>query len=221
MPNDTFNRMNSNLKRDQIPKHKAENWRKNFSEEKKLSFNLSTPQLLLQKETYKILNTEGENRIRVYLGLEEDLIDGKNVLCAFAVSAFLMGSGDVYADYETPVFKLSKENENFSQKTSEVIESIRRYRKWRAGELDAGNEWAAFRKYIYPNAYLLTKFELHEIFNTQNRPEAQIDFGISKTMDMMVYPGTSESRSVEDDSEVYNNGSLCPPICDERSIYNS
>ena len=213
--------MNSKLKRDQIPQRKAENWRKNFNDEKKLSFNLIAPRLILKKETYKILHGEDENRIRIYLGIEKEMADGKHVLCAFAVSSFLMGSGEVYADYETPVFKLGEKNEDYSQNTGEVIESIRRYRKWRSGELDAENEWAAFRQYIYPNAYLLTKFELHEIFNTQNRPEAQIDFGIAKTMDVMLYPTATESRSDSDDVEVYNNGSLCPPYCDEKSIYNS
>jgi len=213
--------MSAKLKRDEIPKRKAQNWRRSFNEEKKLSFNLSVPQIILQKETYKSLNGEDENRVRIYLGLEEEMVNGKHVLCAFAVSAFLMGSGDVYADYETPVFKLSKENVNYAQKTSEVIDSIRRYRKWRAGELDDENEWAPFRQYIYPKAYLLTKFELHEIFNNQNRQEAQIDFGVSKMMNVMIYPNTIDSRAMDDDSEVYNEGGLCPPICDERSIYNS
>lgn len=213
--------MSTKLKRDEIPREKAHNWRRNFEEEKKLSFTLDVPQIILEKETYKILTSEDENRVRIYLGLEPEMVDGKYVLCAFAVSAFLMGSGDVYADYETPVFKLGRENENFSQKSGEVIESIRRYRKWRAGELDAENELAPFRKYIYPNAFLLTKFELHEIFNTQNRPEAQIDFGVSKTMEVMIYPTTTDERAANDDSEVFNFGGLCPPYCDERSIYNS
>jgi hypothetical protein len=127
----------------------------------------------------------------------------------------------VYTDYETPVFKLGKVNENYSLKTNEVIESIRRFRKWRSGEIDGNNELAAFRKYIYPNAYLLTKFELHEIFNNQNKTEAQIDFGISKTMNLMLYASVDENRSEDDKSEVYNQGGLCPPTCDERSIYNS
>ncbi|MFW5755202.1 MAG: hypothetical protein ACOC13_02505 [Tangfeifania sp.] len=213
--------MNLKLKRDQIPQRKAENWRKNFNDEKKLSFNLTSPRLILKKETYKILHSEDENRIRIYLGLEKDMADGKYVLCAFAVSSFLMGSGEVYADYETPVFKLGEKNEDYSHNTAEVIESIRRYRKWRSGELDADNEWAAFRQYIYPNAYLFTKFELHEIFKNQDKPEAQIDFGISKTMNVMVYAESKEVRSTEDDSEVFNYGALCPPICDNNSIYNS
>ena len=132
-----------------------------------------------------------------------------------------MGSGDVYADYETPVFKLSKINENYSAKTSEVIESLRRYRKWRLGELDGDNENASFRKYIYPNAYLLTKSELHDIFNAQNKQKAQIEFGISKTMDAMIYPHVSENRAFDDNTEVFSNSGLCPPSCDERSIYNS
>lgn len=213
--------MSKKLKRDELPKQQAQNWRTNYNQEKKLSFNLVVPQIILQKQTYIKLNGEDENRLRIYLGLEAEKKDGRHVLCAFAVSSFLMGSGDVYADYETPVYFLNKENEDYSNKTAEVIESIRRYRKWRSGELDAENELASFRQYIYPNAYLLTKSELHEIFNTQNRPEAQIDFGISKTMNIMIYPVSMENRPDVDDSEVFNYGSLCPPYCDERSIYNS
>lgn len=213
--------MNKKLKRDELPKPKARNWRMNFDEEKKLSFNLEMPRIILQKETYTKLNSEDENRLRIYLGLEAEKQDGKHVLCAFAVSAFLMGSGDVYADYETPVFKLGKENEDFSNRTGEVIKSIRRYRKWRSGDMNTEDKLAPFRQYMYPNAYLLTKSELHEIFKNQNRPEAQIDFGISKTMEVMVYPMATEFRSVDDESEVYNEGGVCPPHCDERSIYNS
>ncbi len=213
--------MSANLKRDQIPQKQAQNWRMNFSEEEKLTFSLLKPPIVIQKETYKLLNGEDENRVRIYLGLEPDKVEGKYVLCAFAISAFLLGSGDVYADYETPVFKLGKTNENFSSKTNEVKESIKRFRHWREGELDAENETASFRKYIYPNAYLMTKYELHEIFNTQNSQEAQISFGISKTMNAMIYPDVKESRAHDDSSEVFDFCRLCPPNCDERSMYNS
>ena len=209
------------LKRDQMQPEKAKYWRINFRDEQQQTFNLLVPRILLQKDTYKTLSSEDENRIRIYLGLETEQQDGKFVLCAYAVSSFLIGSGDVYADYETPVFKLGEVNENYSQKTGEVINSIRRYRQWRNGELNAEDASAPFRKFIYPNAYLLTKFELHEIFNNQNRPEAQIDFGISKTMNAMIYPVASEIRTMDDDSEVYNDTGVCPPHCDERSIYNS
>ncbi len=210
------------LKRDQLPPKKAENWRKSFNEESKLTFNLKVPQIILQKETYKTLIGENENRVRVYLGLEPEKNEGKYELCAYAVSAFLLGSGDVYADYETPVFKLSKKNINLSDNNKMVIESIRMYRKWRSGELDANDEGAPFRQYIYPNAYLLTKFELHELFNAQNRAEIQLEFGIAKTMDVIIGPvRTMEMQTSEEDDDVFNHAGLCPPYCDERSIYNS
>jgi hypothetical protein len=57
--------MGSNLKRDQIPPKQAEYWRRNFAEEQKNIFNLSVPQILLQKETYKKLAGENENRLRI------------------------------------------------------------------------------------------------------------------------------------------------------------
>ncbi len=213
--------MTSKLKRDQIPPQEVTNWKNSIEEEKKLTFNLEVHQIILQKETYKKLAGENENRLRIYLGLEPINENGILELCAFAVSAFLLGSGDVYVDYETPVFKLEKQNVDFSMKREEVIESIRRYRKWRLGELDAGNETAAFRKYIYPNAYLLTKFELHEIFNIQNKNTAFLEFGISKTMNVMISPEADKNSDVEGELNVYNYCGLCPPDCDDRSIYNS
>ena len=213
--------MNSKLKRDQIQPDKAINWRKNFKEEEKLTLNLKIPKIILQKSTYKTLAGENENRVRIYLGLEPLDGNGKLELCAFAVSAFLLGSGDVYVDYEIPVFKLGKINEDYSSKTSKVIESLKRYRSWRFGEIDGENETAKVRQYIYPNAYLLTKFELHDIFNIQDKKEAEIDFGISKTMNLMIYPDAVENRSLDDDSEVFDFSGTCPPICDEGSIYNS
>lgn len=212
--------MTSKLKRDQLPKDKAINWRKNIKEEEKLTLNLKVSHFVLQRETYKILAGENENRVRIYLGLEPEKKEGKHELCAFAVSAFLLGSGDVYVDYETPVYKLNKKNEDFSKSTKEVIESIRRYRSWRAGEIEPEAEGAAFRQYIYPNGYLMTKYELHEIFNVQNKPEAQIEFGISKTMNVMISPTVVETRALEDDSDVFDFAETCPPICDEGSPYN-
>lgn len=212
--------MTSKLKRDQIPQQKANNWKKSFIEEEKLTFNLKVPQIVLEKQTYKILAGDNENRVRIYLGLESVKEGEKLELCAFAVSAFLLGSGDVYVDYETPVFKLEKQNVDFSSKTSEVIESIKRYRSWRSGELDNENKTAPFRQYIYPNGYLLTKFELHEIFNVQNKKEALIEFGISKLMEIMLRSELVGSRDFEEESEIFNYGNPCPPYCDDRSIYN-
>lgn len=213
--------MSLKLKRDQIPPEQAKNWRQNFNEEREKTFNLEVPKIILEKETYQKLAGENENRVRIYLALEEETKGGKSVLCAFAVSAFLLGSGDVYADYETPVFKLEEKNIDFSNKTNEVIESIRRYRKWRAGETDADQEFAKVRQYIYPKAYLLTKFELHEIFVSQDSKEAEIDFGISKVMNTMIYPGPIATSKDDESLEVFDVTGLCPPFCDERSIYNS
>ncbi len=216
--------MTQKLKRDQLPPQKAKNWRKNFEDESSKTFNLKVPRIILQKETYKSLIGENENRVRVYLGLEQNKEEDKHVLCAYAVSAFLLGSGDVYADYETPVFKLTEYNEDYSDNTEGVIESIRLYRQWRLGEIDENDAGAPFRQYIYPNAYLLTKYELHELFNAQNKNEIEIQFGISKTMDVMLSPVTSEVTVADDDGvpvETFNNAGLCPPYCDERSIYNS
>lgn len=218
--------MTQKLKRDQLAPHQANNWKKSFKEETKLTFNLKVPHIILQKETYKSLIGENENRVRVYLGIEQKKDDDKYRLCAFAVSAFLLGSGDVYADYETPVFKLEKENVDCSDKTKDVIESIRLYRRWRAGELDEKAEGAAYRQYIYPNGYLLTKYELHELFNAQNKDEIQINFGISKSMNVMLsaVPSASMLKSAGvggSDEEVFDIAGPCPPDCDERSIYNS
>jgi hypothetical protein len=218
--------MAAKLKRDQIPIQKANNWRKSLKEEEKLTLNLKIPQIILQKETYKLLAGENENRVRVYLGLEPESKNGKLELCAFAVSAFQLGSGDVYVDYETPAFKLEKKNVDFSTDTAAVIESIKRYKSWRAGELDAESEGADIRQYIYPCAYLLTKFELHEIFNVQDKKEAEIEFGISKRMDVMISPNVMDSNVMRTtsrmaDSEVYNYGEPCPPNCDDRSPYST
>lgn len=213
--------MGSNLKRDQVPPKQAEYWRRNFSEERKNLFNLKVPQIILQKDTYKKLAGENENRLRIYLGLETETDDGKLVLCAYAVSSFLLGSGDVYVDYETPVYKLGVKNENYSDKSNQVIDSIRTYRKWRLGELDSENNSAEFRKYIFPNAYLLTKYELHEIFNVQGKLDAQIEFGVTKTMNLLISPEVKEDKAFDDESDYFDYAGLCPPICDDGSIYNS
>jgi len=213
--------MGSILKRDQIPPKQAEYWRRNFAEEQKSIFNLMVPQILLQRDTYKKLAGENENRLRIYLGLESEMAEGRYVLCAYAVSAFLLGSGDVYVDYETPVYKLGVKNENYADRSKQVIESIRSYRKWRLGELDSEVETAAFRKYIFPNAYLLTKYELHEIFNVQAKLEAQIEFGVTKTMNILISPEVNVNRAFDDEGEVFDHAIPCPPVCDEGSIYNS
>jgi len=219
--------MTAKLKRDQLPLKKAENWKKNFKEEIKETFNLKVPPIRLQKETYKTLIGENENRVRIYLGLNTEKVEGEYELCAYAVSAFLLGSGDVYADYEIPVFKLDKKNINVSDNINAVIESIRMYRKWRAGELDSDQAGAAFRLYIYPNAYLLTKYELHDLFNVQNVPDIQIELGVSKTMNVMLSPASASSgetflknAAVAEEEGPFDFAQPCPPDCDERSVFN-
>jgi hypothetical protein len=213
--------MSLNLKRDQVPPEQAENWVINLMEEENLTFNLIVPPIVLQKETYNILTRENENRIRIYLGLEPEKRDGKFIICAYAVSAFLMGSGEVFRDYENPVYKLEKLNQNQSSTSSQVVENIRRYQKWRAGELDAENEYARFRKFIYPKAFLISKYELHEIFTMQNKEEAQISFGISKTMNTLIYPDVQEKRATKEQMMVFDFADPCPPYCDKSSFYNS
>lgn len=214
--------MTKKLKRDQLPPEKAKYWKKNFEQEKHDTFKLKLPKIVLQKDTYKTLAGENENRVRIYLGLEQKKDDDKYVLCAFAVSAFLLGSGDVYADYESPVFKLDAKNVDYSDNTAEVLESIRLYRKWRSGEIEAEDPGAAYRQYIYPNGYLLTKFELHELFNVKNAPEVNVEFGIDRSMSVMLSAdSTLKSVDESEDEEYFNFGKLCPPICDERSIYNT
>lgn len=213
--------MSLNLKRDQVPPEQAENWVINLMEEENLTFNLIVPPIVLQKETYNILTRENENRIRIYLGLESEKRDGKFIMCAYAVSAFLMGSGEVFRDYENPVYKLEKLNQNQSSTSSQVVENIRRYQKWRAGELDAENEYARFRKFIYPKAFLISKYELHEIFTMQNKEEAQISFGISKTMNTLIYPDVQEKRATKEQMMVFDFADPCPPYCDKSSFYNS
>ncbi|MBN2635038.1 MAG: hypothetical protein JXR61_02125 [Prolixibacteraceae bacterium] len=217
------------LKRDQLPKPKAENWKENLKEEEKLSMNLKLSPIILQKETYKILAGENENRLRIYLGLEPVKKEGKYELCAYAVSSFLLGSGDVYVDYETPVFKLEKQNFNVSDKINDVLESIKMYRKWRLGELDSEHQGADYRQYIYPNAFLMTKYELHELFNVQNASELKVEFGISKTMSPMISTVKPHGESVHDEENkmIESNEDApfdfmdpCPPFCDERSIFN-
>ena len=216
------------LKRDQLPVQKAENWRNNIKEEEKLSLDLKLKTIILQKDTYKILAGENENRLRIYLGLEPEKKEGKYELCAYAVSAFLLGSGDVYVDYETPVFKLDKKNINVSDSIEAVIESIRLYRKWRLGELDAEQNGAMYRQYIFPNAFLLTKYELHELFNVQNSNDLQIEFGISKTMSPMISPiapkssetGVEQISMSKESTAPFDYAETCPPNCDERSIFN-
>ncbi len=212
--------MKSNLKPDQVPPPQARNWENNLEAERSLTFDILVPPIFIQKETYLKLTGENEGRIRIYLGLEPEKKEGKYVLCSYAISTFLMGSGEVFRDYENPVFKLDPENNDVSSNTGAVIENIQRYRLWRNGKLDPGNAAAALRKYIYPNAYLLSKYELNEIFSSGNE-RAQISFGISKTMNAMVYPGIKNTAPSEESPLVFNFSHPCPPVCDGSSIFNA
>ncbi len=210
---------NLSLKRDQLPPKQAESWASNIELEKKLSFNLHVPLITLNKETYKVLSGENENRIRIYLGLEAKTANDMYILCAFAVPTFLMGSGEVFRDYENPVFKLSPGYQDKPIQSAEAIRSIKLYQKWRDGELDEKSEWAGIRKYIYPKAFLIGKYELHEIFNVQNKKELQISFGISKTMNVLIYPEVKETRKIIEQKMVFDFTDPCPPDCDRSSIF--
>lgn len=74
-------------------------------------------------------------------------------------------------------------------------------------------------------AYLRSKFELHELFNAQKHDEIKIEFGIEKTMSAMLsaVPTVNSLKSAGDDlgEEEFDFARPCPPTCDERSIYNS
>jgi hypothetical protein len=78
-----------------------------------------------------------------------------------------------------------------------------------------------FRKFIYPKAFLINKYELHEIFTMQNKEEAQISFGISKTMNAMIYPDVKEKREAKDQGMVFDFAIHALLICDQSSVYNS
>jgi hypothetical protein len=55
----------------------------------------------------------------------------------------------------------------------------------------------------------------------QNKEEAQISFGIAKTMSALIYPDVKENRTAKDQAMVFDFSQPCPPVCDESSIYNS
>jgi hypothetical protein len=40
-------------------------------------------------------------------------------------------------------------------------------------------------------------------------------------MDAMIYPQATEMRNDDSPGEVFDNTGICPPFCDERSIYNT
>lgn len=44
------------------------------------------------------------------------------------------------------------------------------------------------------------------------------EFGISKTMNGMLVSDWDETRTVGNETEVYNNGFPCPLFCDARSL---
>lgn len=203
--------MSQGLKRDQISPVQYKALKHCFEAEKELSFDVEVGNIVLHKTTYKKLVSDNENRIRIYFGLENK--NQQNVICAFAVSAFLMGSGDVFVDYEVPVFKLNEQNEDFSSKTGEVVKCIQSYRKWLDGKVNSGNKFANVRKYIYPKGFLFAGFELHEIFNNQQLLTAQINLGIKKNLTVLV-------SSADSEDEVFGVKSFCPPLCDDKSIYN-
>jgi len=57
--------------------------------------------------------------------------------------------------------------------------------------------------------------------NVQGKLEAQIELGVTKTMNILIWPEAKESMVFEDEGEVFDYGTPCPPFCDEGSIYNS
>jgi hypothetical protein len=55
----------------------------------------------------------------------------------------------------------------------------------------------------------------------QGKLDAQIEFGVSKTMNILISPEVKENKLFDDEGDVFDYGTLCPPFCDEVSIYNS
>ena len=197
------------LKKDQLAPVQAKSWIENLTDEK--TFSLVIPEIILQRKTYEILANKNLNRVRIKLGLE--VADAGYQLCVFAVSAFPDESCECgYFDNITSVYKLTPENEDYSQKLAEVDEAVNLWKSWRLGETGDG-ESPAVKQYIYPISYLLTKLELNEIFNVEGKDVAQIGFGISKIFNAMIYSGLKTTKDNGEDETVFDYGTICPPDC--------
>jgi len=198
------------LKRDEVPYYESKNWKDNYLKEQTQSLEVIIPDFYLEKSTYEILSVNNQNRIRVYLGLEEEKQEGKYVACLFAFSSY--PTGDClcgYIDLKKPVYKLTATNQDYSDNLDEVKTAIARWKSWRSGETDPESEYAMERQYIYPLAYLLTKYEMIELFVTQLYEKIKIDFGIEKLMKAMI-----SAVSDANPTGVYDYTDPCPPMCD-------
>ncbi|MBN1821592.1 MAG: hypothetical protein JXR31_10930 [Prolixibacteraceae bacterium] len=198
------------LKKDQVAPIQANNWIENLTVEK--TFNLIIPEIILQKSTCELLANNNLFRIRVKLGLEP--VDNTYQICAFALSSAPNGSCNCgFIDNVTPVYKLTPQNEDYSQKPAEVEEAVNLWKSWRLGEIGDGTD-APARQYIYPISYLLTKFELNEIFLVEGKDIAQIGFGITKSFNPMIYSGLKGTANNGDDT-VFDFSQPCPPYCND------
>jgi hypothetical protein len=198
------------LLKDQVAPIQAANWKENIATEK--TFNLEISRILLQKNTFDILSKGNQNWIRVKLGLEE--VDGKLTICAFAQASVLDGRCPTsYVDLPYPIYKLGEENIDFSNRITEVNASLTRWESWRNGEIGDGED-APARKYIYPISYLLTKPALNQIFNYQQKDTALLNFGIVKTMTVMIYSNIAAQSDNDDPiGDIFDYSQICPPYC--------
>ncbi len=202
------------LKRNQVSNNLVQNWDQNLDDEKSKTFDLLISPIYMESKTFTILGKNNENRIRVYLGLEENLQDGKQVICAFAVGTFSLGDNTgIYEDYPTPIYKLSKVNEDFSGKIEEANASILKWQNWRDGVGEDPTNNVIVRKYIYPICYLLTKYELYEIFDIQGKELAFVSFGIEKSMKLLIQSDPDLSKGGDDEPFIYDYADPCPPMC--------
>lgn len=200
------------MKTNQIPAEKAKGWMKNFEKEKQSS-QLKWKPFFLEKSTYEKLTGDAPKRIRIYLGLEKAENGGQEVV-AFAVATAPDATG-VFRDLTDVVFKLGKENIDYSAKTEEVKAALKAWREWKKSDSSAK---AKSRESIYPNGFLTHDEEFKEILAKQGKKRAIVEFGMEEQVTLLL-ASDEEATAKTPEISYFDFMEPCPPVCDSGSDF--
>lgn len=182
-------------------------WQKYFADEDGNIFEVFQKNpIIMSKTVYQRLTANPDHHIRIYFGL-----DSTNHPKAIAVSSYptatpdvdLMGYvwNDITSDGN--IFELYS-NKSISLKDAQTFIA-----KWAENEDDE----------FYVKAFLISRSNFRDIFDTQGKDYALLDFGIRK--ELKIFTQACEANGIPMQNPVYGDvGVQCPPYCGKQSLLN-
>lgn len=162
--------------------------------------------IIMPKAIYQRLTSNPDHHIRIYFGL-----DSSNKPKAIAVSSYPTATPDVdlMGHVWTDVTSEGSIFELYSKSSVSLKDAQTFIAKWAENEDDE----------FYVKAFLISRSNFNDIFVTQEKDYALLNFGIRKELKIITQACAANGTPMQ--SPVYgDDGVQCPPYCGKESLLN-